>query len=94
MGTICTIQTDHTKWHVIETPHRLKTTHEPLFNIEYGSYSDDPEGSVPLTTLMRQSILDGIRNGKYTVTGVVAEGELAVWDENGKYISKCASSIY
>lgn len=95
MGSIVSINRNPRTWPAYESQKRLKDTGEPLMHIEYGTFDDYPEGALPMSMYMRQTVYQALLDRKYKVDYDRSKSELIIRNtETGEPIPKIASAIY
>ena len=97
MGSIWYISTNPMRWTAYETGTRLKEEYggEELIKICYGSFDDDPGGSVDLEMLMRRSVYEKVMSGEYSVSPESKKRrKLILIDHSGKEVPPIAGTVY
>lgn len=87
IGSICHIIKNPKNWNCIPTDKRLKPEYggEILYKVQYGELDDYPDGLVPLDIYIRESILNKLISGEYTVERG-PDFSIQIFDSNGNII--------
>lgn len=97
MGSICHIKNDPKTWTAIPSDKKTKPEYgsEPLVDITYGNFDDDPGGDFELTMLMRKSIYDRLLSGEYSIMPDSSILRcLRICDSAGRHIPPLGSTVY
>lgn len=97
MGSICYVNKTPATWTVIESQKKLRPEYgsEPLLEVTYGIYDDDPDGPAEMKMYMRRSVYDMLISGRYTVSDDSKwRRKLILLDQGGRVVPPLGATIY